>query len=96
MYRNSLYYYLIVGKHIGPWANTTEAAIANALSEVNTKEDEWIRVGYPADSIVFVPIKFEPKEGIGKYEIRAETIHSPARNQYRTTLYRETHYGDGN
>lgn len=75
--------------HRGPWADTSEAAIAAALTEVNTTEGQWVRLEY-ADGFTLVPV--DPDHG---WEIHVEVKWSEKREQYQAHLRRLVHFGDG-
>lgn len=79
--------------HSGPWADTAEAAITNAMAEVNTSPEAWVRLDYGSapNLVIFVPINED-----GPHEIHAEIFYSENREQYKAKLARRPHFGDGN
>lgn len=67
--------------HRGPWADGANAAIDNALAEVQVTREEFVVCEY-SEGFKLAPIDES------KSEINVDVIYSEARQQYRAELRR--------
>lgn len=65
-------------RYVGPWADTHEAAIREAASDV--KVDDWMRLDF-SEGARFV----DPED---RWQVDVDVAYSESRDQYRATLTR--------